>query len=601
MMRLASSWIRFLFPSVLVLICAFLYSRMLVKISNNNTTSKDPFSPTVIDSNLPPSVLSSGSNESTTPLAESISELHSHCWNGYMASAFPADELKPITCTPRVRDPYDVSNQSTLGNFSLTLIDSLDSLMIFGKISDFIKAVKYISSDLLSLTSNLQVSSFETNIRVLGGLLSGHILATFLSNQLSEFRINSISFHENVNSLHRPVLTNSLSQLSQPFLNFNYKGELLEKAFQLGHQLRQSFTSTLPYSQFNLRYGVQQTNRLSQFISTAEAGTFLMEFGVLSLMTGDESFYQTARNASLHIWNRRSKLDLVGSLWSVTNGSIVDTSSGIGAGIDSFFEYLYKAGILFGDETLLQAFYSASAALRKYCQTNGLYFACDMDTGALTGFPKLNALGAFWPGVLFRSGSITDALKSYSAFLSIWLKYQALPEDFNVLSSEPVEHSRGYPLRPEFFESTFVISQSMGNFSEKLRNDVVLPAFNKLNGTLRTSCGVASQANVADDDDLLDNMESFFISETLVYLYLIAMDNTIINQRLPAPLDDIVFSTEAHMFPNPLLYSEYYVVNSQGVEEVRRRLCRMTQSDCHCDAQLTPTTTMNVTRSVIES
>lgn len=42
-------------------------------------------------------------------------------------------------------------------------------------------------------------------------------------------------------------------------------------------------------------------------------------------------------------------------------------------------------------------------------------------------------------------------------------------------------------------------------------------------------------------------------------------------------------------------------MNSQGVEEVRRRLCRMTQSDCHCDAQLTPTTTMNVTRSVIES
>lgn len=107
----------------------------------------------------------------------------------------------------------------------------------------------------------------------------------------------------------------------------------------------------------------------------------------------------------------------------------------------------------------------------------------------------------------------------------------------------------------------------MGNFSEKLRNDVVLPAFNKLNGTLRTSCGVASQASmsqryiftlfefihtmcyqerknlsvvlpssvsldVADDDDLLDNMESFFISETLVYLYLIAMDNTIINQRV---------------------------------------------------------------------
>lgn len=65
--------------------------------------------------------------------------------------------------------------------------------------------------------------------------------------------------------------------------------------------------------------------------------------------------------------------------------------------------------------------------------------------------------------------------------------------DFNVLLGQPSHNSKGYPLRPEFFESTFAVSHAMGG-SEELQNDVIAPAFLHLNHTLRTECAVASQS-----------------------------------------------------------------------------------------------------------
>jgi mannosyl-oligosaccharide alpha-1,2-mannosidase len=43
---------------------------------------------------------------------------------------------------------------------------------------------------------------------------------------------------------------------------------------------------------------------------------------------------------------------------------------------------------------------------------------------------------------------------------------------------------------------------------------------------------------------LNDNQESFFLAETLKYLYLLFTDDTVI------PLENYVFNTEAHPFTN---------------------------------------------------
>lgn len=55
-----------------------------------------------------------------------------HGFANYIKYAFPEDELRPLTCGPLIRDP-DPKNSAlndVLGNYSLTLIDSLSTLAI---------------------------------------------------------------------------------------------------------------------------------------------------------------------------------------------------------------------------------------------------------------------------------------------------------------------------------------------------------------------------------------------------------------------------------------------------------------------------------------
>lgn len=52
-------------------------------------------------------------------------------------------------------------------SFSLTLIDSLDTLVILGNFEEFERAVKLVIKD-VNFNTDVLVSVFETNIRVLG-------------------------------------------------------------------------------------------------------------------------------------------------------------------------------------------------------------------------------------------------------------------------------------------------------------------------------------------------------------------------------------------------------------------------------------------------
>jgi len=88
-----------------------------------------------------------------------------HAYAGYLTNAYPLDELKPLTCT----------GVDTWGSFSLTLIDALDTLVIMGNHSEFARAVDAVLEH-VDVNANVNVSVFETNIRVVGGLLSAHML-----------------------------------------------------------------------------------------------------------------------------------------------------------------------------------------------------------------------------------------------------------------------------------------------------------------------------------------------------------------------------------------------------------------------------------------
>lgn len=61
-------------------------------------------------------------------------------------------------------------------SYSLSLIDALDTLIVMGLHNEFNKAVDYIKFN-VSFDADINVSVFETNIRVVGGLLSAHMLS----------------------------------------------------------------------------------------------------------------------------------------------------------------------------------------------------------------------------------------------------------------------------------------------------------------------------------------------------------------------------------------------------------------------------------------
>ncbi|KAJ8895378.1 hypothetical protein PR048_000710 [Dryococelus australis] len=91
------------------------------------------------------------------------------CGCGLQENAYPADELMPLSCRGRWRDrePSRGDIDDTLGNFSLTLIDALDTLVVLGDLQEFERAVKLVIRD-VTFDSDVIVSVFETNIRVLG-------------------------------------------------------------------------------------------------------------------------------------------------------------------------------------------------------------------------------------------------------------------------------------------------------------------------------------------------------------------------------------------------------------------------------------------------
>ena len=102
------------------------------------------------------------------------------------------------------------------GNFSLTLIDSLDTLVVLNDRAGFEDAVRKVIQ-WVSFDVDTKPQIFETNIRVLGGLLSAHIFA---------------------------------NRSGQPFHLPWYRGELLNLAHDLGRRLLPAFSTPtgIPYA-----------------------------------------------------------------------------------------------------------------------------------------------------------------------------------------------------------------------------------------------------------------------------------------------------------------------------------------------------------------
>lgn len=234
--------------------------------------------------------------EDRVKLREEVREMFYHAYRAYMDYAYPADELMPLSCKGRYRgtEPNRGDIDDALGNFSLTLVDTMDTLVLLGDIDEFERVVRLVVRD-VTFDHDIVVSVFEANIRMVGGLLSGHILASYLQEHHGR-------------------------------LDW-YRGDLLLMAKELGYRLLPAFnTSTgVPHPRINLRLGLKSP-KLGQVSETctACAGTMILEFAALSRLTGEPIFEEKARAAMDYLWQQRHRSsDLMGTVLNIHNGDWV--------------------------------------------------------------------------------------------------------------------------------------------------------------------------------------------------------------------------------------------------------------------------------------
>ena len=412
--------------------------------------------------------------EERIELREAARGLFTHGYDAYMAHAFPRDVLKPLSCT----------GADGWGSISLTLIDTLDTLALMNNATEFARAVSWCV-DHVSFDVDETVSLFETTIRALGGLLSAHLLASDRTLGLMD---------------------------ATPY---DPRAGLLALAVDLADRLMPALnTSTgIPYGSVNLRRGVDAAE--SPIACTAAAGTLALEFGALSALTRDGRYAAAAQRAAFAVWRRRSTKDLLGAHVHLESGAWTQADSGIGRGIDSFYEYMLKAHLLLGGDGYLAVFHDAYHAALAHLHRAPWYVDAHLASGQVT-WPLFNSLQCFWPGMQSMIGETELAIETLRAFHSLWRHLGYHPEGFNLHDLAIQTGQEGYPLRPEHAESLFYVHRATGA-DEWLRAGAdVLASLQRL----RVPCGIAALSDVANRTPE-DAMESFFLSETAKYLFLL--------------------------------------------------------------------------------
>lgn len=485
-------------------------------------------------------------------MKEKVRQMFYHAYENYLTHAFPHDELKPLTKS-------FTDSLSQLGNLklehlpqdyngsALTLIESLSSLVIMGNNTEFERGVLWLSEN-LTFDVDARINLFECNIRVLGGLISAHILATDSANRL---------------------------------VQGSYKNQLLTLAEDLGRRFLPSFDTPtgLPYAWINLKHGVMENETTET--STSGCGSLILEMGALSRLTGDPRYEAAALRSLRKLWSMRSSLNLLGTTLDVITGEWIEYSSGIGAGVDSFYEYLFKAFVLFGKEDYWRMFHSAYLAVQKYFRHGPWYHEADMRTGKAT-YWQLTSLQAFWPGLQVLVGDIPAANSSHREFVHVWEKFGVQPERYLLDHQMLHPTEKYYPLRPELAESTFYLYQATKDPWYMEVGELIV---NSLNLYTKVEGGFASIRDVTTMQ-MEDHQHSFFLAETCKYLYLLFDDSFLVDRNY-------IFTTEGH--PLPVLSSwherlpETYIPTNWTffkVQKQRRKASAMSLQVC-------PATTLN--------
>jgi mannosidase alpha-like ER degradation enhancer 2 len=124
-------------------------------------------------------------------------------------------------------------------------------------------------------------------------------------------------------------------------------------------------------------------------------------------------------------------------------------------------------------------------------------------------------IGINFPVVQTLIGEIDKGRKTLYNYHQVLRQFGFLPEMYDV--STAATKRSGYPLRPEFVESLFYMFRATRDPYLRVMAAEMVEAIEQVT---KTECGYATMHDV-NTHLLEDRMESFFLSETLKYLYLV--------------------------------------------------------------------------------
>ncbi|XP_060069698.1 endoplasmic reticulum mannosyl-oligosaccharide 1,2-alpha-mannosidase-like [Ylistrum balloti] len=446
-----------------------------------------------------------------TDRQEAVVDAFRFAWNAYKKYAWGHDEFHPITRT-----------HSEWFGVGLTIVDSLDTLVILGLKPEYDDAREWVANE-LTFEKDKDVNLFEITIRVLGGLLA--------------------TYHLTGDDLFK------------------------EKAVDLGNRLLPCFNSPskVPFSDVNMMTSRAHAPRWGPDSSTSEVTTIQLEFRDLSRVTKDDKYENAVMTVSEHIHSLPKKDGLVPIFVNANTGSFRGTSTiTFGARGDSYYEYLLKQWIQTGKtinmfkDDFMEAIDGVKKHLLRESSPSKLLYLGEL-LGSRTFSPKMDHLVCYLPGTMalgYKNGLPADhfdiakrltetCFQMYARMptkLSPEIVYfsQAAQSKEDLIVKAPDAHNL---LRPETVESLFYMYRFTGDKKYQDMGWTIFQAF--LKHTKVENGGFSSIHNVkAAKATFRDKLESFFLAETLKYLYLLFGDDSSL-----IPLDKFVFNSEAHPLP----------------------------------------------------
>lgn len=508
---------------------------------------------------------------------EKVVEVFKTSWDGYEQHAWGMDEYHPISKTGR---------NMVDGGMGWIIVDALDTMMMMNLTSRVENARRWIATS-LNYDTDHDVSTFETTIRMLGGLLSAHYLSTEYPHLA-------------------PIREDDEGQPGEDL----YK----EKATGLADRLMGAFESRsgIPYPSVNLRTGEGTLSSGDGGASaTAEAATLQLELKYLARLVGETHYWEKAEKVLEVIDNNHPPDGLVPIFVHADTGKFYGRTFRLGSRADSYYEYLIKQYLQTSEaETVYLDMWNESLKgikkhLLTYSKRASLTVLAEREQGLDRPLSaEMEHLVCFLPGTIalaVTGGSTVEDAKARlgegwtaehdedlalaaELMKTCWGMYKVTatglaPETArfqidkpprpwvrshhpNAPTSMPLEDAskdrwaRDYDIRPddvhnlqrpETVESLFYLYRITQDPMYRQWGWEIFESFIQ-HTEVRTEDGIPYAYTGLETTQRLpperrDNMESFWLAETLKYLFLL------FSPRTDFPLETHVINTEGHFFP----------------------------------------------------